>query len=53
MGSAGKSSKAVWVEVMTLPLGSQTLMPAVVSVFPTQGLSVFKKWPVQPESAKA
>jgi hypothetical protein len=53
MGSAGKSSKVVWVEVMTLPLGSRTLMPAVVAVFSTQGLSVFKKWPVQPVSAKA
>jgi hypothetical protein len=53
MGSAGKSSKVVWVEVMTLPLGSWTLMPAVVAVFSTQGLSVFKKWPVQPVSAKA
>jgi hypothetical protein len=33
MGSAGKSNKAVWVEVMMLPLGSQTLMPAVVALF--------------------
>jgi hypothetical protein len=24
MGSAGKSSKVVWVEVMTLPLGINT-----------------------------
>jgi hypothetical protein len=53
MESAGKSSKAMWVEGMTLPLGSRTLMPAVVAVFSTQGLPVFKKWPVQPVSAEA
>jgi hypothetical protein len=33
MGSVGKLSKAVWVEVMMLPLGSRMLMPAVVAVF--------------------
>ena len=39
----GKSSKAVWVEVMTDPLGSWTLMPEVVAVLPTHGLLVSKK----------
>ena len=42
-GRVGKSSKAVWVEVMTDLLGSRTLMPEVVAVFSTHGLSVFKK----------
>jgi hypothetical protein len=42
-GRVGKSSKAVWVDVMIHPLGSRTLMPEVVAFFPTHGLSVFKK----------
>jgi hypothetical protein len=42
-GRVGKSSKAMWVDVTIHPLGSRTLMPEVVAVFSTHGLSVFKK----------
>jgi hypothetical protein len=40
-GSDGRSSKAVWVEVMMLPFGRQMLMPGgVATTFSTQGLSL-------------
>jgi hypothetical protein len=54
IGRDGRPSRAVCIDVMMLPSGSLTLMPFAVGTFLlTQGLSHFKKWPVQPVSAKA
>jgi hypothetical protein len=46
-------SSAMWLEVMMLPSGSWMLWPDVVAILSTHGLSLFKKWPVQPMSVKA
>ena len=49
----GKSRSGVCVAWMVLPSGRRTQSPLFVRVLSRQGLSTWRKCPVQPESAMA
>ena len=53
IGSWGRLSNAVCDAWMVEPLGSFTVMPFAVGSLFVHGLLIRRKYPVQPESAKA
>jgi len=50
-GRCGKLRRAVWVDLMVLPLGRCTGRPSLVGILFVHGLLVWRKWLVHPELA--